>query len=274
MAMFCRHNRMTARCPICSREQEEALRAQLPARPPRQRSAGSRKAGGGGGSGRRATGLRTRRLERAPDDGYRNPLVPGLRATADARRLAGALTAAAARLEWPGPHPEVAEVEDPEAAAWVAFEAVLEEVAGETEDHPALAAYRAWAERYGSQVAAFTGDASWTPTQRFGRVFERLAFPGFPRAARYELLLTLGAAGVVALEADALRPGSDDDAATTAAKRVLLSGDRSLLERRARELARACAVPLGALDRALAEWEHGGGEEHEPSEAAARALRV
>ena len=269
MSMFCRHNRMTARCPICSREQEAELRAALPQRPPRARSSGGARRTGG-----RSTGLRTRRLERAPDDGYRNPLVPGMRATADARRLAGALTAAAARLEFPGPRPEVAEAGDPEIAAWTAFNAVLEDFGGERDDHPARAAYRAWAERHGSQIAALTGEPSWNPAQRFGRIFDRLAFPEFPRAARYELLITLGAAGVVELEADALRPGDDEDAATTAAKRVLLSGDRTLMERRARELARAAEVPLGALDHALAEWEHGGGDEHEPSPAAAHALGV
>ena len=44
----------------------------------------------------------TRKLARAANDGYRNPLVPGLRATADAERLAIALTDAAVRLEPPG----------------------------------------------------------------------------------------------------------------------------------------------------------------------------
>ncbi len=33
-----------------------------------------------------------------------------------------------------------------------------------------------------------------------------------------------------------------------------MSGDKLLLERRARELADACKVPLGALDRGLAVW--------------------
>lgn len=260
MAMFCRHNRLTARCPICSRAEQESIRAQIPARPPRQRTASPP---------RRPAGLRTRRLERAPDDGYRNPLVPGLRATSDARRLAGTLTIAARRLEFPGPHPEVAEAGDPEEAAWLAFQAVT----GHDAAHPAVAGYQAWAERHGSQLAALTGDAAWTPVQRFGRIFERLALPGFPRALRYELLITLGAAGVLPLEADGVRPAGDDDAATTAAKRILLSGDRTLLERRAKDLARACGVPLGALDHALARWEEGEGEE-EPAAAIAGPLGV
>ena len=58
---------------------------------------------------------------RAADDGYRNPLVPGLRATADAERLAAALAWADARLEPPGPHPAVAEEPDMEEAIWLAF---------------------------------------------------------------------------------------------------------------------------------------------------------
>ena len=33
----------------------------------------------------------------------------------------------------------------------------------------------------GSQEAAFTGDAAWTPERRFARVFERLALPGLHR---------------------------------------------------------------------------------------------
>ena len=63
----------------------------------------------------------TRKLARAADDGYRNPLVPGLRATADAERLAIALTDAAARLEPPGPYPLLADEPDLEQATWLAF---------------------------------------------------------------------------------------------------------------------------------------------------------
>ena len=49
--------------------------------------------------------LVTRQLTRAADDGYRNPLVPGLKATADAERLAGALTQAVERLAAARPVP-------------------------------------------------------------------------------------------------------------------------------------------------------------------------
>ncbi len=94
--------------------------------------------------------------------------------------------------------------------------------------------------------------------RRFGRVFERLALPGLGRTARFELLVTLGAAQRVEVAADGLHPGKEEDATTIAAKRVLVSGDRMLLERRAAELARHCEIRLGALDRALAVWGEGG----------------
>jgi hypothetical protein len=85
-------------------------------------------------------------------------------------------------------------------------------------------------------------------------VFERLALPGFPRAARFDLLATLGAAELYPLEAGELFLAAGDDATTDAAKRLLVSGDKLLLERRARELAEACELPVAALDRGLATW--------------------
>ena len=108
-------------------------------------------------------------------------------------------------------------------------------------------------ERAGSQEAAFTGEEIWTPERRFGRVFERLALPGFTRAMRFDLLAALGAADIYPLEADGLH-FVEDDATTLAAKRLLVSGDRMLLERRARELADAAGMPIGAFDRGLAVW--------------------
>jgi hypothetical protein len=112
-------------------------------------------------------------------------------------------------------------------------------------------------QRAGSQEAAFTGEPAWTPERRFARVFERLALPGFGRAPRYDLLTALGAAGLYDLNASDLQL-IEDDATTLAAKRLLVSGDRLLLERRARELAEACDVPIAALDRALAIWNTPG----------------
>ena len=119
------------------------------------------------------------------------------------------------------------------------------------------AAYRAWVERAGSQEAAFTGEEIWTPERRFGRVFERLALPGFTRAMRYDLLTALGAADIYPLEADALH-FADDDATTDAAKRLLVSGDRMLLERRARDLADA----VRAADQRVRPRPRGVGHAH------------
>jgi hypothetical protein len=267
MPMFCRHNRVTANCPICSRELQAELKAKAPPRPGRTRSASTSTRARGATS--RGGGVVTRRLARAADDGYRNILVPGLRATADAERLAAALADAAARLQPPGPYPEVAAEPDLEEATWLAFLlALAPEVgeagrptwaSGEAPELPAdrgrtVAAYRAWVERAGSQEAAFTGEAAWTAERRFARVFERLALPGFARAPRFELLAGLGAAGRYELNAGELQLTVGEDATTEAAKRVLVSGDKLLLERRARELAVACDVPLAALDRALATW--------------------
>src|SRR4051812_33307754 len=120
--MFCRHNRLTAKCPICSRELEEDLRGKAPVRatPPRARASVRAPA-----APPRTGRLVTRKLARAADDGYRNPLVPGLRATADAERLAVAPTRAAARPGPPRPHPEIAAEPDPEPATRPALLLVL-----------------------------------------------------------------------------------------------------------------------------------------------------
>jgi hypothetical protein len=225
--------------------------------------------------------MTTRRLHRAQDDGYRNALVPGLRATEDAVRLAAACVAAAARLEPPGPYAVVAGEPDLEQATWLAF---LLAVAGadapdRQEEVLALApawadpaaglpawavrpaaAYRAWAERSGSQAAGIGGDPDWTAERRFARAFERLALPGVNRAARFDMLATLGAAGRYPLRADALGLSAEDDDTTEAAKRVLVSGDRMLLERRARDLANATGLPLASLDRGLARWGRPGAD--------------
>jgi hypothetical protein len=272
MPLFCRHNRLTQNCPICSRElgSEHNVTGSGRTRP---RTAAKAPAS------RRSPGVVTRRAPRAADDGYRNPLVPGLRATADAERLASALAWADARLEPPGPHPAVAAEPDIEEAIWLAFLLTLPDP-GATDLHEAIVAahptwasaelpeipgvdprtvpaYRAWAERAGSQAEAFLGEPGWSPERCFGRVFERLALPGLRRGSRFELLVTLGAAERVAVAADGLHPGKEEDATTIAAKRVLVSGDRMLLERRAAELASGCGVRLDALDRALAVWGPG-----------------
>jgi hypothetical protein len=125
MPTFCRHNRFVERCPVCSREateQDTSVRSSAPARP-RARAAGGARGSRGG-----ATGLRVRRETRAADDGYSCALVPGLRASADAERLAQELEFAAGRLlvlasDPPGAYREVRELaaRDLDAATWQAF---------------------------------------------------------------------------------------------------------------------------------------------------------
>lgn len=261
MPVFCRHNRFEANCPICSREKAAAAPSAAPA--PRARAARS----SGTGTARRSSSMRTRQLARAAEDGYRSELVPGVKATADAERLARALAAAAARLEFPGPHPELVEEPELERATWRAFDLV----AGDPAPERTAAAFRAWVERAGSAQAAFTGEPAWTPGRRFSRLFDRLALPGFGRPERFELLAVLGAAGLYPLEAERLHLGGEDET-TVAAKRALVSGDVLLLERRAAALATAAGLPLAALDRGLAAWNGPGEVAGEPSPALLAAL--
>lgn len=240
--------------------------------------------------------LRVRRIARAGADGYGSQLVPGIRATADAERLAEELAFASGRLAAlavapTGRYEEVASLAaagDYEEATWLAFLiAYVGPLDGEepwagidaartgwasgelpdltdvplgprTSHVPArglttIEAYRAWVERSGSQQRAFEGEAVWTPTRRFQRVFERLAVKGFSRDARYDLLATLGRLGVYELSGPALFLGGDDET-TVAAKRVFGIGDTLLLERRAADLAEACELPIEVLDVGLWNW--------------------
>jgi hypothetical protein len=297
---FCRHNRLVQNCPICSREQSVAMRpvvssSQPKVSQPRTATPGSGAARRGmSQAGTRGT-LKVRRLARGADDGYSSPLVPGLRSSEDAQRLAEELAYATARLKRleqdpPGLYAEVADRrEDLEERTWLAFliaylgpldgddpfvaitrartpwslreQPVLDEVElGPRSAHDpgrgvrTLEAYRAWAGRSGSQASAFTGEPAWTPERRFARIFERLALPGLHRGARFDLLVTLGRLGVYELRAGSLQIGGDNEV-TLAAKRALGIGDPLLLERRAADLAQACAVPLEALDLGLFNWE-------------------
>jgi Alpha-glutamyl/putrescinyl thymine pyrophosphorylase clade 3 len=97
MPTFCRHNRFIERCPICSKA--------LPGNAPSAGSTGSarapRPAAAAKGARRRsghAEGVRVHRELRAADDGFRSPLVPGLRASADAARLADEISFSTGRL--------------------------------------------------------------------------------------------------------------------------------------------------------------------------------
>lgn len=233
-------------------------------------------------------------MARAADDGYEHDLVPGLRATAEATRLADEIAFAASRLERlsadpPGLYGEVAALGDMEEAAWLTFLiaylsplegpepfAAIErarvpwatgelpdldgvELGPRTAHDPrrgtaTIAAYRAWAQRAGSQAAGYSGDPSWTPQRRFERAFERLALPGFPRGPRYELLVLLGTLGVADLRPWSLHLTDPMDPVTVAAKRIFGIGDALNLQRRATDLATAAGVPMEALDLALFNW--------------------
>ena len=277
MPLFCRHNRLTANCPICSRELEAELRAKAPprARARARVARGSRPRGAARAVRRR----RHRALARAADDGYRNPLVPGLRATADAERLAAALARADARLEPPGPYPAVADEPDREEATWLAFLLALVRPGAHELQDAIVAARPSWAsgevpgparrrpQRTVRRLPRLGGarrlagrrrspaSRRWTPERRFGRVFERLALPGFSRAAALRPAASRSAPpAATTLAADALHSASDDDATTLAAKRVLVSGDAMLLERRARDLAEACGCRSPRSTAALAVW--------------------
>jgi hypothetical protein len=288
--VFCRHNRLEASCPICSRKaKSEQVAAPRRATPRPARSSSGRRAPV------RAGDLRVRQMARAADDGYEHELLPGLRSSVDAVRLADEIAFSANRLDElagdpPGLYADVAMASDVEEATWLAFLIAylsplngadpwagiaaarttwssgelppLDEVAlGPRAAHvPArgaatLVAYRAFAQRAGSQAAAFTGDAGWTDQRRFDRAFERLALPGFGRAARYELLIALGRLGVFPLRPWSLHLGADAlDPTVVASKRALGIGDPLLLQRRAADLATATGVPIEALDLALTNW--------------------
>ena len=285
MPEFCRHGRFQQNCRICNKPEAK------PERKPAERAPSSSTRTS---SRRSASAVVVRQVARAAEDGYASELVPGLKASGDAKRLAAELAFSTARLaelaaDPPGLYAEAAMAEDPEEGLWLAFLiAHLSPLSGEdgpfatiaatrttwaSGENPALgegavlgprttvdpkqpqrtiAAYRAWAQRAGSQSAAWAGDASWTPQRRFSRLFERLSLPGFARAGRVELLISAGRLGLAEIDPPELRLGAEAaDETTLAAKRVFGIGDGFLLERRAADLADAVDVPLGALDLAL-----------------------
>jgi hypothetical protein len=308
MPTFCRHNRFIDRCPICSKTlpgNSPAERA-TPGRARSKKAASSTRSGSRGGAA-----LRVHRQERAVEDGYASPLVPGLRASADAARLAEEIAFSNGRLllldalaaesqptaqQLYGYVKSLLVAGDVEQATWACFltaylcplqgpdpfagilqalQQPREQLADlsdvplgpRTSHDPArgahtLDAYRQWSAQAGSQQLAFSGDASWSPQRRFQRLFERVALPGLTRAARYELLMLLGALRTYELQADSLhfsaaRSHGAEDPATLAAKRVFAIGDALLLDRRAAALAEAVGVPVGSLELALANWGTG-----------------
>jgi Alpha-glutamyl/putrescinyl thymine pyrophosphorylase clade 3 len=105
MPTFCRHNRFIERCPICSKTLPGAEPARGPGEGRSKRAAAGSSSSARGRSatarGRRLRGgrdVRVHREDRAQEDGYEHPLLPGLRSSADAARLAEEIAFASARL--------------------------------------------------------------------------------------------------------------------------------------------------------------------------------
>jgi hypothetical protein len=97
MPTFCRHNRFIERCPICSKTLPGYAAETKPSR-----RAGSTRAAAGDRAARprarRGQGIRVQREGRTEQDGYSSELIPGVHASADARRLAQEIAFSSARL--------------------------------------------------------------------------------------------------------------------------------------------------------------------------------
>jgi hypothetical protein len=238
-----------------------------------------------------------RRLARGADDGYSSPLVPGLRSSADAERLAEELAFAAGRLRQleqdpPGLYAEVADDrENIEERTWLAF---LIAYLCPTEGEDPFASIRRVRTRWAQAEPPDLEEAELGPRTahdpaRGARTVEAYrawagrtgsqaqAFTGDPswtperRFARiFERLALPGMhrgarfdllVALGRLGVYELRAGAlelkGENNVTVAAKRALGIGDPLLLERRATDLARAAGVPLEALDLGLSNWERG-----------------
>jgi hypothetical protein len=129
---FCRHNRFVQRCPIC-RETVPGYTPPGSAAKPKRAATGaatrtgpSARSGATSSSTRRARDVRVHREQRFVDDGYRCELVPGLRSSHDARRLAEEIGFASGRLLMltaapPSLYGEARDHEDIEQATWMCF---------------------------------------------------------------------------------------------------------------------------------------------------------
>ncbi|MGI8571135.1 MAG: hypothetical protein ACR2L9_00645 [Solirubrobacteraceae bacterium] len=299
MPSFCRHNRLIQNCPICSRERERELESAVG--PGVARGSGGRRASASGRArapaarSRSVGGVSVRRINRGGDDGYRSPVLPGLRSSAEAQRLASELSFAAGRLQAlavdpPGLYGEIADRDgDLEERTWLAF--LIAYLCPLEEDDPfaairAVRTSRASGElpdvsavatgprsSYEPTVATRTLEAYWGWASRAGSqasalIGEASWSPERRFARAYERLALPGLhrdarfellVSLGSLGVYELRAGTlalgGENAVTIAAKRALGIGDPLLLERRAQELAQACEVPLEALDLGLYNWE-------------------
>ena len=291
---FCRHNRFLQNCPICSPaavKPPPAARRQ-PGGAPTRSARGATRPG-------RSSAVRVRQLHQAADDGYRSELVTGIKATADAERLATELAFATARLaelaaDPPALYADVVLMadEDVEEALWLAFltayvcpqpdpedpfgnvrEAHVPWASGELPRFdvargPRGAVEPATGERTILAYRAWVKRAGSQATAIAGepswtpeRRFDRVFERlALPGLGRDQRYELLVSLGRLGLVD--LRPASlqfGDGDTTIAAKRVFGIGDTILLERRARTLADAAEVPIEALDLALFNWGARGG---------------
>jgi hypothetical protein len=303
MPTFCRHNHLIQNCTICAREQaiearpivsSSAPRSTLP-RPSTPRS-GTRRATAARGPATPG-GLRVRRLERGAEDGYSSPLVPGLRSSADAARLADELAFAAMRLHIlesrpPGAYAEISAADgDIEERTWLAFLVAYLSPLDADDPFTAIEAVRTpWGEsgpELGDDVplgprtahAADRGtrtiDAYRAWVARIGS--QAAAFTGeeiwTPERRFDRIFERLSLPG---MHRDArfdllttlgrlgvyeLRAGAlrygGENEVTVAAKRAFGIGDVMVLERRTAQLAEAAGIPLEAFDLGLFNWGRG-----------------
>jgi hypothetical protein len=302
---FCRHNRLVQNCTICSKEQSVEMRPIVTSSAPRtaqQRSTtagpsrtrpGSPTRAGGGGAGR----LTVRRVARGADDGYRSPLIIGLKSSTDAARLAEELAFAVHRLERlehdpPGLYREVADAgAGEEERSWLAFLiAYLCPLDGEEPFAEIERVRTTWA---GGELPSLDGvqcgprtahdPSRGTKTLEAYRAWaaragsQAAAFTGdaawpperrFARAFERLALPGLHRDARFDLLVTLGRLGVYDmraaslalggvNDATVGAKRAFGIGDVLLLERRASDLAGACGIPLEALDLGLHNWQRG-----------------
>jgi hypothetical protein len=301
---FCRHNRLIQNCPICSREQAIELRPIVSSSAPRTTqprpaTPQASRARAGGSPSRSAGGGRVvvRRVARGADDGYRNPLLIGLKSSFDAGRLAEELAFAQHRLQRleqdpPGLYAEVADsAVGVEERSWLAF--LIAYLGPLEEDDPFGEIERvrtSWSSgelpsledvRCGPRTAhdpgrgtrtleAYRAWAARTGSQAAAFIGDASWTPERRFARAFERLALPGLhrdarfdllVTLGRLGVYALEPASlalgGENDVTVGAKRAFGIGDSLLLDRRAGELAQACGLPLEALDLGLHNWQRG-----------------
>ncbi|HWF24144.1 MAG TPA: hypothetical protein VG275_01755 [Solirubrobacteraceae bacterium] len=270
MPTFCRHNRFVQNCPICAREQAAELRQVVsPGTAKRPRSTSGR------GGHTRSTGVQVRRLARGADDGFHSSLVPGLKSSEDAERLAEELAFAAGRLtrlesDPPGLYAEVAGAGD------------AGRTAGDLDLHGDLEE-RTWLAFLIAYLSPIDGDdpfagirAAWTPWST-GEEPDLADVPLGPRTAHDP---ARGTRTLDAYRAWAGRAGSQaaafgGDPAWSAERRFARAFERLALPSLHRDARFDLLVTLGRVgvyDLRAGSLQFGG--ENEPTLAAKRALGI